>query len=252
MKTVFFYLSASLYLMFACAQNATIRGSLVNAYSRNNSGNSIKIYLYNKVFSDSTIMDSSYHFQFKNVPNGLYQLKVNSFIERTGIQNLILMDIPINTDLAIAAIPAVPYSVCEPSIKLMHRTQDKTFYKTGEVLAEGPYKKEHAFFKSKRLISTYYIKNGAWTQYYKTGEIFQKQLFRDGKLISFTEYYPNGKEKLCGEYNSKTNCKTGNWKYYSKEGKLTFIVNFDDISTIKLKYEFYDNYVKHRLEILEY
>ena len=68
--------------------------------------------------------------------------------------------------------------------------------------------------------------NGTCTEFYPSGELKSKKVYRDGFVQGkYVEYYKNGKFSVYGEY--KDSEKSGAWIWYNEEGKVTVEKSYD-------------------------
>lgn len=241
------YMKSLLYLLlfypcFLYGQQATLSGSIDYKYRFGKDYLPIKICISSNGYLDSTVMDSSFNFNFRNLKNGIYRLKISSLSGQTGFKDILVTDISITDRLILYPITIQKAKLCESAPVILGKRKEKEFYKTGELLAEGKY--IHSFYKigpHKKTVP-YYKKNGVWKYYLKTGQLDKTLFYKDDNLTSFTTFYPNGNKKQSGNYNF--GCQTGDWKNFSEDGTLRYVVNFDDLSLIKINNAYLQNYMQ--------
>lgn len=85
---------------------------------------------------------------------------------------------------------------------------------------------QHEYYEDGNLMKTGALKNGVpegdWITYYRSGIIWNKSEFQNGKLNdTIVAYYENGNVKYIGLFNEGV--KTGKWQLFSEDGELESI-----------------------------
>jgi antitoxin component YwqK of YwqJK toxin-antitoxin module len=205
----------------------------------------IKVLLNGISYSDSITLDqNSNSFEFKHIPYGIYELKIDANRGKTGLKDFIVEDILINKDsLELDTVFLFSVKTCGDESFVLGKKEPKEYYSTGELKGEGNYsieKKYEPQFKTK-LFS--YKKNGLWKYYYKSGTLSSYAYYDKQRLDSIVEFYENGNVKSKGAYKY---CKSGEWLYFGLAGEILFRVEFIDkfgyTPQMKVKYEYLKGY----------
>jgi hypothetical protein len=108
---------------------------------------SVKIILSSLAYSDSIILDKNTDsFFFKQVPYGIYELKIEANRGQTGLMDFVIEDVLINKEAVVLdTIFLFPVRTCDSkSLFWVHeyslqKKEPKEYYSTGELFAEGNY-----------------------------------------------------------------------------------------------------------------
>lgn len=224
---------------FLYAQTVSLSGYIDYKYRFDKTYLPLKINLFGKNYSDSTLMDSSFHFSFHDLKEGDYQLKVSALRGKTGFTDLLITNIDGTRDVKFDKIVLKSARMCEGAVIILGKKNEKVYYKTGELRAEGKYLHSYRINENAKKVP-YFKKTGTWLYYSQNGELTQKALYINDELRSFTTYYPNGHQKMKGNYNS--GCRTGDWFCFTEDGELQFVVNLDNIFITKINSRYIKSY----------
>jgi antitoxin component YwqK of YwqJK toxin-antitoxin module len=83
--------------------------------------------------------------------------------------------------------------------------------------------------------------NGLIEEYYINGNIKHTGFYKDGQIINgeSIDYYKNGKTEQIGEL--KNGHRIGQWIWYTEEGSVEAIYQYDSIGRMMMELSFYEN-----------
>lgn len=238
MKTYYSVFVILLFSQILNAQESFITGKIE---ASQNVIKHMRVVLYNASFIDTVSIDTTSIFRFKNLPNGVYSMKIEANSKETGYKDLLISDLDIeDTIINLPKLHLSKIKSCGDVLFLLGKKDTTEYYQTGEIRGEGQYKISKRYYAEYKSKEYSYKKHGLWNYFYKDGKLSRQAMYNNGSMISFTDYYENGKKKMIGNYES---CKSKIWEYYSEEGALIFKVDFAGQSLIKISNEYLKNYM---------
>ena len=232
------------------AQNANVIGKIIlRPYKSYEEKTPINIIIENKSYRDTlsiVFADSIMSFNFKNIPKGTYNIKVNNDLGENPFESYLITDVEVNRDTIIL----YPLSIYSSDINFFYdytyqiKTDNKIlkeYYKNGALYGQGYFLRDTVLYSdsTNRIV---YKKIGKWKYYYENGKMSAICSFKEDGSEIFSGFYENGNIKVKGYFSSSMKKP---WKYFSKEGKL--LVELEFISPIhkKIKNKYLENYMKN-------